>query len=112
MEIKVTQHDGYTSFTPVGDLDANSSMLMDEKIQSCIDNGIYNLHVDCSELKYISSAGLGVFISFMDELQVNSGKFVFSDMSESVHKVFQLLGLVALMEIVGTKEEAQKAFSS
>ncbi|MEM7039166.1 MAG: STAS domain-containing protein [Bacteroidota bacterium] len=112
MEIKVTQHEGYSTLAPAGDLDANSSLEMDSYIQESIDKGIYNIHVDCSGLQYISSAGLGVFISFMEELGANGGKFVFSDMSENVYKVFQLLGLEALMTIVRTNEEARNALIS
>jgi anti-sigma B factor antagonist len=74
--------------------------------------GIYNFHIDCAGLRYISSAGLGVFISFMDSLTANGGKFVFSEMAENVFKVFQLLGLEQLMTIVATREEAAQKFGA
>lgn len=106
MEIQETRHTNYTTLLPAGDLDANSSMVMDETIQRAIDAGIYKIHVDCSALRYISSAGLGVFISFMDELAANGGKFVFSGMTDNILKVFQLLGLEQLMVIVKTSAEA------
>lgn len=108
MDIAEHKHDRYTTLAPAGDLDANSSMQMDERIQASIDRGVYSFHIDCSGLLYISSAGLGVFISFMDELNANSGRFVFSGMAENVFKVFQLLGLEQLMTIVATRAEAEK----
>lgn len=111
MEIKVTTHEKYTTLAPVGELDANSSMLVDEKIQAEIDNGQYNLHIDCTGLRYISSAGLGVFISFMDELTANNGKFVFSGLTDNIFKVFQLLGLEQLMEIVKDSDMAAERFN-
>lgn len=110
MEIKETVHEEYVTLKPVGDLDANSSIQMDEKIQSWVDQEKYSLHIDCSELQYISSAGLGVFISFMDELAERNGKFVFSGMSDNVKKVFQLLGLEQLMEIVDSEEQVAGQF--
>lgn len=112
MEIKEEQHDGYVTLAPVGDLDANSSIAMDEKIQAQIDRGIYNIHIDCTALEYISSAGLGVFISHMDELLEVGGRFVFSGMAENVRKVFQLLGLEQLMIIVASSEQVSGAFNS
>lgn len=112
MEIKETQHEGFVTLAPIGDLDANSSMVMDDHIQAWIDKDVYNLHVDCGGLQYISSAGLGVFISFMDELEAKGGKFVFSGMSENIYKVFQLLGLQQLMKIVNSTDEAAQAFSA
>ena len=105
------QHEGYVSLTPEGDLDANSSIMMDEKIQEQIDKGILNLHIDCAKLEYISSAGLGVFISHMDELVEAGGKFVFSNMSDNVLQVFRLLGLEALMTIVNDRAEVAAQFS-
>lgn len=111
MEIKETQVGDIITLTPEGDLDANSSMMMDDSIQAGIDKGIYNFHINCADLQYISSAGLGVFISFMEILNANGGKFVFSEMGENVYKVFQLLGLEQLMTIVEKAEEAESAFS-
>jgi anti-sigma B factor antagonist len=110
MQIKESNNGKIIHLSPEGDLDANSSMLMDEKIQAGIDKGIYNYHIDCNGLRYISSAGLGVFISFMEVLTANEGKFVFSGMAENVFKVFQLLGLEQLMTIVPTANEAERAF--
>jgi anti-sigma B factor antagonist len=111
MQITERQNGSYIILSPVGDLDANSSMQMDEKIQNGIDRDIYHFHIDCTGLRYISSAGLGVFISFMDILNAHGGRFVFSGMSENVHKVFQLLGLEQLMTIVATGEEAENRLS-
>jgi anti-sigma B factor antagonist len=110
MQIAETQEKDIITLAPEGDLDANSSMQMDDHIQAGIDKGIYKFHIDCRDLHYISSAGLGVFISFMEVLNAHGGKFVFSGMSENVYKVFQLLGLEQLMVIVKDKEEAAKAF--
>lgn len=111
MQIEEIHKGNIITLVPVGDLDANSSMKMDDSIQSGIDKGVYNFHINCKGLDYISSAGLGVFISFMEVLSANGGKFVFSEMGENVFKVFQLLGLEQLMTIVKKAEEAEKAFS-
>jgi anti-sigma B factor antagonist len=110
MQIRETRNDKYVTLTPIGDLDANSSMRMDDAIQKEIDAEIYNLHIDCSELVYISSAGLGVFISFMEDLTAYGGKFVFSNMAENIAKVFQLLGLESIMTIVKDRDDVAKEF--
>ena len=110
MEIKEAIHDGYTTLSPVGELDANSSIEMDAMIWKLIDRAEYKIHIDLSELEYISSAGLGVFISFLQELKAGGGKFVFSGLSENIMQVFKLLGLHNVMEIVDTAEDAANAF--
>ncbi len=108
MQIQEHKSAKYITLAPTGDLDANSSMQMDEMIQNGIDTDVYHYHIDCTGLRYISSAGLGVFISFMEILNAHGGRFVFSGMAENVYKVFQLLGLEQLMTIVATREEADK----
>jgi anti-sigma B factor antagonist len=110
MEVNVTEHDKFVSLAPQGEMDANTSLLVDEKIQEWIDKNQFNFHVDCSELQYISSAGVGVFLSFQDEVESNAGKFVFSNMSENIFQVFELLGLHLFMKIVPTQAEAEKEF--
>lgn len=111
--MQIAEHNSgkFITLAPSGDLDANSSMQMDEKIQNGIDHDIYNFHIDCSGMRYISSAGLGVFISFMEVLTAHGGRFVFSGMADNVYKVFQLLGLEELMTIVPTQAEAEKILS-
>ena len=110
MQIEKITQENYITLVPEGDLDANSSIKMDESITEILSNGYRNLHIDCSKLNYISSAGLGVFISFMEEIRSGGGKFIFSGMSENVHKVFELLGLHQVLAIVGTAEEAANSF--
>ncbi len=109
MKIREIGHEGYVTVQPSGELDANSSILMDEKIQELVDREVYRLHIDCSKLQYISSAGLGVFISFLDELHERGGKFVFSNMSDNVRKVFDLLGLAQLVTIVESGSQVEEA---
>ncbi|MCB9232024.1 MAG: STAS domain-containing protein [Bacteroidia bacterium] len=110
MEIKEKVFENYTTLIPVGEIDASSSMDMDAMIWKMIDHQRFNIHIDCSELQYISSAGLGVFISFLEELKTGGGKFVFSGMSESVYKTFSLLGLQQILSIVNTADEAAAEF--
>ncbi len=46
-----------------GDLDASSSVLLDDIIRDGLRRNPLSVCVDCAGLKYISPAGLGVFIS-------------------------------------------------
>jgi len=100
MEIREQEYSNYISLSPIGDLDANSSVFLDEKIQSLLDNQQYKIHVDAGEIPYISSAGLGVFISHVDELSQQGGKFVVSNLAPNVAEVFKILGLDQLDNLV------------
>ena len=108
MEILEIHKANYISLCPKGELDANSSIFIDEKIGDFIAENKVRFHINCSELTYISSAGLGVFISYLDEIKEEGGKIVFSDMKENIRDVFDLLGLSEIVTIVKTSEDADK----
>ena len=74
MEIKVIATEKYTTLAPQGELDASSSHYMDNKINEALENGQANLHIECSGLEYISSAGLGVFIHHLLLFMIESYK--------------------------------------
>ncbi|MGB0840341.1 MAG: STAS domain-containing protein [Chitinophagales bacterium] len=91
-----------------GDLDASSALTMDEVIKSAYEKTYYQVLIDCRFLEYISSAGLGVFISNYDDFQEKEGVFVFFAMKEAVYNVFELLGLHNIFDIVKNETEAVK----
>jgi anti-sigma B factor antagonist len=111
MEIKETIKDGFTTLGPIGDLDANSSIELDEHIRKMVEEGNVDIHIDGSGLNYISSAGLGVFISYLDEIKAQGGKMIFSNLSDNVFDVFELLGLNQIVTIVKEGEEVAPLFS-
>ena len=104
MEILVSDQNYYTTLQPIGEIDAHSSILLDEKLQEVIDAGSLQLHIDCSQLDNISSAGLGVIISKLDLIQEKQGKLILSRPNPTVMEVFELLGLNQLMKIVEDEE--------
>jgi anti-sigma B factor antagonist len=112
MQIREHEHSNYVSLAPAGDLDANSSVYLDEKLSELIGAGKTNIHIDGSGIPYISSAGLGVFISHIDELKAHQGMFVLSNLSDSVADVFTILGLDRLdnLRLVGSASEVDSYF--
>ena len=65
-----------------------------------------NILIDCAGLEYISSAGLGVFMSYLDEFEENNIKMAIYALKDKVFQVFHILGLDQLITIKRTKEEA------
>lgn len=102
----VTAHD-YSLITVDGEVDASSSIHLDEAMQQAVDADVKAVLVDCKGLTYISSAGLGVFMSYIQELETKDIRFVLFNMSSQVYRVFEILGLHQLLTIVDTEEEAK-----
>jgi anti-sigma B factor antagonist len=106
--MKITQQSADTTLTLSldGELDASSSVLLDTELTKPEVLSYKKVLIDCQKLNYISSAGLGVFISHLQQFQDANVKLVFFNMQEKVHNVFEILGLDALMTIVPSQAEA------
>ncbi|HET9505807.1 MAG TPA: STAS domain-containing protein [Hymenobacter sp.] len=109
--MKVTTHPTADTLTLVldGELDASSAVVLDAELNKPEITNYRKILIDCQRLSYISSAGLGVFISHLQRLQDSDVKLVFFNMQEKVFNVFEILGLDSLMNIVPTQAEAQAA---
>lgn len=89
-----------------GDVDASSSIHLDKAISDAVEKGQKNIVIDCTELQYISSAGLGVFMSYIQDFEDSDSKFVLFGLSKKVANVFEILGLDQLLTIADTKDQA------
>lgn len=94
-----------------GFLDAHTAPEFEKAIQSEIDEGHLQLIVDCTRLTYISSAGLGVFMGFIEELREQGGDIKICGLSPKVEQVFEILGFHALYDIVGDVPAAAQRFA-
>lgn len=106
--MKIAQHATNDTLTLAldGELDASSSVALDTELTKPEVLEFRKVMIDCQRLNYISSAGLGVFISHLQRFQDAGVKLVFFNMQEKVHNVFEILGLDSLMTIVPTEQEA------
>jgi anti-sigma B factor antagonist len=92
--------------TPSGEIDASNSVQLDEAIRYLTDNGARSILVDGSQIDYISSAGLGVFMSYLEDFQEKGVSLKIFGLKPRVFEVFQILGLDQLIPIYPDKESA------
>jgi len=108
VHIKRLQEDGADIISVIGEIDASSSIELDLAIAKSVGEGFKKILVDCSALEYISSAGLGVFMSYIDELRDKNIPMVLFGMKEKVENTFSILGLAELLHIRENKQDAKK----
>ena len=108
VHIKRMQEDGTDILAVVGEIDASSSIELDFAIAKSVGEGSKMILVDCTALEYISSAGLGVFMSYIEEIRVKHIRMVLFGLKEKVANTFQILGLADLIHISANKQEAKK----
>ena len=93
-----------------GEIDASSSIELDTALKEASEN-TGKILIDLEHLEYISSAGLGVFISYLEQLKQQNIQLIIFGLKEKVLEVFEILGLQHLMNIKENKEEAIKAIN-
>lgn len=106
MELSTKKEKNYWLIEINGDLDASSSIQLDNEISRLIENNEKNILIDCQKLEYIASAGLGVFMSYLQDLIDNDISMQLFNLNEKVFEVFKILGLDDLISIVDNKEKA------
>jgi|SRR5215475_6334675 len=92
-----------------GKLDATSSKAFEERILAVIDAGERQLVVDLSQLDYVSSAGLRVFLLAAKRLQSTHGKLVLCGLQEPVREVFDIAGFLSVFSVYGSYDEVVKS---
>jgi anti-sigma B factor antagonist len=102
-DVTVLSLDGY--------LDAHTAPEFERAIQSEIDGGRVRLVVDGQQLRYISSAGLGVFMSFIEELREKGGDIKICCLVPKVQQIFEILGFQAIYDLVDSREAALQRFA-
>ena len=107
MEVKFTEEGKNYIISIDGDLDASSSIKLDKVLAKAIGENRNPILVDCNKLDYISSPGIGVFTSHLQECEVKSISLILYGMNDKVLKVFRILGLDEIIPITKTKEEAK-----
>jgi anti-sigma B factor antagonist len=89
-----------------GYLDAHTAPELESAISNIISDGGKRIIVNFNDLDYISSAGLGVFMEFIEEVRDRGGDIKLTNMKPKVFSVFDLLGFPMLFDIESEEKAA------
>jgi anti-sigma B factor antagonist len=93
-----------------GYLDAHTAPEFEKTVEAEFAAGRVQLVVECARLSYISSAGLGVFMSFIEEIRAAGGDIKICGLAPKVFQVFDILGFSALFDIMPDLAAAVRRF--
>jgi anti-sigma B factor antagonist len=94
-----------------GYLDAHTAPQFEKAIQEEYDGGRVRIIVNCAGLTYISSAGLGVFMSFIEDVRAANGDIKICSVTDTVYQVFEILGFPSLFDILADQPAATRRFA-
>lgn len=91
-----------------GSVDAQTAPVFEKEALEAVQKGKRKILIDCADLDFISSAGIGVFMVVLSEVE-GSGFLKAMNLSEEVFESFDLLGIPEVMEIYKDEKEAKSA---
>ena len=109
-KIERRTNNGYEVIDLHGELDAHTASQLEEALQQLINNKKANIIVNFQRLDYIASAGLGVFMAYIEDVRSIGGDIKLTNMNSKVYNVFDLLGFPTLYDILDDEEKAIKKF--
>lgn len=89
-----------------GQLNSGNAAEAESELTAVLDRGVARLILDCSNLNYISSAGLRVVLILAKRSRASATKLVLFGMQASVREVFAISGFLGILQAVDTREEA------
>ncbi|GAB3527919.1 hypothetical protein GCM10027443_04980 [Pontibacter brevis] len=104
--VKVEQLNKVAVIQLAGELDANTAVAADDALSNTVQASFEYLLVDCQELHYISSAGVGVLLSSLHACTEKKIKIIFCGLQPKIKNVFSILGLEKIITQADTLEEA------
>lgn len=93
----------------VGSIDASTVPQFEETIEKFLRDGVKFLLVDCGEVAYINSTGMGLIIKLVDKYRSKDGDLKLISVPPKVVTLFKMLGLESLVELHTNEQSATAA---
>ena len=111
-DVNVRKVDTVNVIDVSGFLDAHTAPELESAFNQLIDSDEYKVVVNFNKLSYISSAGMGVFMAYIETMRENKGDIKFTNLQENVYSIFDLLGFPMLYEFFKEEAEAVEKFKN
>ena len=99
MVIEIKERDGGMTAILNGRLDTPAAVKAQQEIGPLLENADKEIIFDCTNLEYISSSGLRLFLTIRKEASVKGGKIIIENINDEIRKVFVMTGFFNLFEI-------------
>ena len=97
--INITEEKNGLRATFEGRLDTPAAVKAQQEISPLLENADKTIILDCTNLDYISSSGLRLFLTVRKETSTKGGKVIIENINEEIRKVFMMTGFFNLFEI-------------
>jgi anti-sigma B factor antagonist len=95
---------------PRGHLDAHSVARFEKEIVKLIRENNFKIVINGKELNYITSAGMGIIMGYIDEVREKNGDIKLCSMNQRVYDTFDLVGFTRIYDFVNDEQAAIEKF--
>lgn len=106
MTMTVESQGNLTVVVLTGRLDSTNAADTEAQILAQIEAGRPRIVVDASQLEYLSSAGLRVFLVVAKRVKAASGALALHSLTDHVREVFEISGFINVLTVCGSREDA------
>jgi len=99
MQININIQGKETVATLIGRLDTLAAQEEASKFDTLAEKAGGTIVLECSQLEYISSSGLRLFLTLRKAAATKGGKVIVRDINHDVRSVFMITGFLNLFEI-------------
>ena len=101
MTTEITNNGNQLIAAFAGRLDTAAAVQTAEDIKPLLEVSDKEIILDCTELEYISSSGLRIFLTIRKEAAAHGCKVIVRNINADIRQVFVMTGFVSLFEIRG-----------
>ncbi|OPX45379.1 anti-sigma-B factor antagonist [Ruminiclostridium hungatei] len=100
-EFRITKElDGdRTSIILSGEIDIYTSQTFKNELNEVINTSKGDIYIDCKELSYIDSTGLGILVGALKEIRKENNNIYICNLKDNIKKLFIITGLDKLFKI-------------
>ncbi len=109
LEIKANEIKGVIVVKLIGNLDTNTAPDAESEINSWLEKGTQKMVINLEETRYVSSAGLRIFLIAAKKMTASGGAVKFCCPNEVVQEILDISGFSTILDVKKTEEEALEA---
>jgi len=106
MELTTEKINNFSVLNINGRIDTSNAAVFEGEIEKIYNCGETDIILDCSELKYISSSGLRVFLIAQKRANALKGRLFISNLQPAIKEIFVISGFSSIFRIFDTLQEA------
>lgn len=106
LEIGTKEVNDVVVFDLIGNLDTNTAPDAETSINNYLESGTKKMVINLGQTKYVSSAGLRVFLATAKKMTASGGAVKLCSANEVVQEILDISGFSSILDVKGSEEEA------